>query len=168
MFTSWNTAWRWLKVPRSTSSPVRRMAGAVGEDRRIAPAPRPRPSRPSARRRSSSIVGRFSRTRSSLRWIVKPSGSSTSDAFSSRSVSSGTAVSALRRGARPAVPPAAARRSPAPASARPCVCCSASMYLRVSSSACAGLDGAALDQRVRPDLRARSGARRSSGTSAAA
>ena len=33
-FASWNTAWRWLNVPRSTSSPVRRIGDAVGEDRR--------------------------------------------------------------------------------------------------------------------------------------
>ena len=73
-FASWSTAWRWLNVPRSTSSPVRRIGDAVGEDRRErqllggGPVDRPLVGVVERMRRRSS------RPRSSLRWTVKPGG----------------------------------------------------------------------------------------------
>ena len=73
-------------------------AGQPDADRRRrgsrrARAPRPRPSRPSRSSGAANICARFSRTRSSLRWIVNPSGALSSASFSSRSRSIATAVS---------------------------------------------------------------------------
>ena len=70
---SWNTAWRWLKVPRSTSSPVRRIGSAVGEDRGERQFLGRRPvDRPLGR--IVRAARRRSRPRSSFLWNVKPAG----------------------------------------------------------------------------------------------
>ena len=98
--TSCNTACRWLNVPRSTSSPVSRMLDAVGENRGQRELLGGGPVDRALVRSRRARAARFSRARSSLRWMAKSGGRRSSAAFSSRSRSSGTAVSRLRRGAR--------------------------------------------------------------------
>ena len=63
---------------------------------------------------ASSMRTRFSRRALELRWIVKSGGSVSSDAFSSRSRSSGTAVFAFAAAPGGGALGLAARRDPAP------------------------------------------------------
>ena len=146
---SCSTRWRWLKVPRSASCPVRRIgvpsariaakasvsacaqstlpSGCVEDRRRAAPTAAPA---------SGSSVN--------------PSGSAWSASLSARSRSAGTAVSTSRRGLaaaaaprrRSAVPSVTERRTPARRS---------SASLAASAAGFVGGDDALGDQAVGPD-----------------
>ena len=107
-------AWRWLKVPRSTSSPVNRIGTRVGEDRRHRELFRCGPVDRSAPTATANIALRRSRPRSSLRCTVKPSGTR-----HQRCVDRLQRIKRARRCApswrrRLAAPPAPAGRSPVP------------------------------------------------------
>ena len=78
VFSSWRTRWRWEKVPRSVSCPVRRMWIPVGEQRGEG-------ERLGVAELDPALVQRLEAPASSglrsLRWIVKLSGTSSSSSF---------------------------------------------------------------------------------------
>src|SRR4051812_38490463 len=102
VLASCRTRWRWLKVPRSASWPVSRTGTpSVSNDAKAsasACAQSIPPSAPSASRRRSSCL-------TSLEWTVKPSGTASRPALSSRSFSAGTAVVTSGLGERGGVGP---------------------------------------------------------------
>ena len=110
VFGSWRTAWRWLKVPRCTSSPVRRM---------LTPSPRIDAYASSSAAAQSTvrspgcanICARRSRPRTSFLCTREAIGQLQQTALSVDRASSGTEVFAFRL--RPTAAPAgSARRNP--------------------------------------------------------
>ena len=77
VFSSWRTRWRWEKVPRSVSWPVRRMwTPSVSSEPKASASAWPKSMPP-----FSSASTRLSSGRRSLRWTLKPSGVSSSSLF---------------------------------------------------------------------------------------
>ena len=165
---SWSTAWRWLNVPRSTSSPVRRM---------LMPSARIDASASSSAVaqstvRSSGVVehcGRASRApRSSFLWTVKPAGSVEQRLRSARAAARAAPPVCVRAAAPGGGASGCGSTKSCSGFSRRSAACSSPRVLLGQRLGLVGGDHAALDQRRAPRSRAPSGARRSSDTSAAA
>ena len=168
-FTSWNTAWRWLNVPRSTSSPVSRMLvpSARIEANASSSADAQSIDRLVRLRRTASRASRGAR--SSLRWIANPSGSAQQRRVQLARARAAAPSCPRARPRPPAVRAAAVRPDPAPASATSIACWSSARYLRFSASGTSAPGSTPRSTSVcGPDLAEPSDAPRSSGTSPAA